>query len=255
MMQPDFYQLSPLFAELPKLPLSNHWPTLAELNQFYQHTHPNSNLRFVPQAARSDSFAEQYEPRIYLKHEVQTRDQNWHDFFNFLVWLRFPLSKRAMNAKHYQEQQLRAGKSKQRSPLENTLALFDENGVIVICDQPDLLELLRNHQWHALFWLQRQRVMAHMRFIIIGHSLYEKALQPYIGMTGSGLIIDTVPTDIDQHVSELITSGKLHSTKQLNPVPILGIPGWSPLAEQESFYDNQTYFRPKPSGKNPVLSL
>jgi hypothetical protein len=34
-----------------------------------------------------------YETRIWARGEVETRPGNWHDFFNALVWLSFPLSK------------------------------------------------------------------------------------------------------------------------------------------------------------------
>ncbi|MBL8391935.1 MAG: DUF3025 domain-containing protein, partial [Candidatus Accumulibacter sp.] len=34
-----------------------------------------------------------YETRIWLTGEVATRPDNWHDFFNALVWFAFPNTK------------------------------------------------------------------------------------------------------------------------------------------------------------------
>jgi hypothetical protein len=39
-----------------------------------------------------------YECRIWETGEVETRPDNWHDFFNALVWLSFPQTKIAVSA-------------------------------------------------------------------------------------------------------------------------------------------------------------
>ena len=73
--------------------LAAHQPPIA--------VHSGKPLRFVAQATGKQPFAQQYEPRCYLKGEVQTRENNWHDLFNALVWLVFPQAKAAINARHY----------------------------------------------------------------------------------------------------------------------------------------------------------
>jgi DUF3025 family protein len=35
----------------------------------------------------------------------------------------------------------------------------------------------------------------------------------------------------------------LHAPSSLAPVPVLGIPGWSPQSAHESFYEDHSYFR------------
>ena len=70
------------------------------------------------------------------------------------------------------------------------LTLLDESGVLVACADPELARLLRDFRWKELFWHNRERLAAAMGFYLYGHGLYEKALRPYIGMTGQGLILN-----------------------------------------------------------------
>ncbi|NIQ10006.1 MAG: DUF3025 domain-containing protein, partial [Gammaproteobacteria bacterium] len=134
-----------------------------------------------PQAARASSFQEQYEPRIYLRGEVQTRRHNWHDFFQVLVWSAFPDTKKTINALHYVSAQQRLNEKghTNRSPTENMLALFDECGAVLLSSDPALLKMIRNFEWHELFWLNREKLLRSLRCIVFGHAMYEKALNPY----------------------------------------------------------------------------
>ena len=216
-------------------------------------------LRFVPQEYGKLPFESQYEPRCYLKGEVQTRADNWHDLLNALVWLVFPLSKAAINARHYEAltgaPDGDASRS-QRGAVRDMNTLFDESGVIVVCADPDLAGLLRDFRWKELFWSQRQRVRASMDFFLFGHGLYEKALQPYVGMTGQGLLLPVEPAffgwplerrlaHLDELLAQyLVTPEHCRDTAELTPVPLLGVPGWTPDNESPAYYDNTAYFRP-----------
>jgi hypothetical protein len=79
-----------------------------------------------------------YEPRIFLKGEIPTRRNNWHDFFNALIWATFPKTKAALNMRHfiaYDEMIVslpfqKTGKNRTRE--QDRLTLFDEGGAIVI---------------------------------------------------------------------------------------------------------------------------
>ena len=51
-------------------------------------------IRFVPAHQLP---AVDYEKHIFITGEVSTREKNWHDLFNALVWSRFPSLKVAMN--------------------------------------------------------------------------------------------------------------------------------------------------------------
>ena len=115
------------------------------------------DIRFVPQAPKTDIFEDGYEPRIFLKGEVQTRENSWHDFFNALVWHSFPNTKRTINSLQYQHLKQRYPR-KRRLPAENMLTLFDENGAVVLSKDPELLDLIKEHRWHELFWKRRNEV-------------------------------------------------------------------------------------------------
>lgn len=92
---------------------------------------------FVPQSALPEGTA--YEQYIWDTRRVPTRD-NLHDFFNGLVWLRFPHTKRRLN--QLQAQAIAAdGVQAVRGPLRDALTVFDENGALL--QAPDAL-------WDAL---------------------------------------------------------------------------------------------------------
>lgn len=258
----EFITQSPIFTPLSHIyPLQwqkrQSWPLLQDYNTLLKNsgqkiirTYSGFPLQFIPQIMQQNQFEDFYEPKIYLEGKVQTRIQNWHDFFNMLVWLTFPKIKAAINKQHYLALSKRWPHNKKRTEIENKLAHFDENGVIVISTDKGLIELLQDHQWKELFWYQREHVQQHMRCYVLGHSLYEKALKPYIGMTGSAHLL-IMPADflqlslneqiihLDQRISEKIQN--IH----LSPLPVLGIPDWHEDNNQESFYENINYFRPK----------
>lgn len=215
-------------------------------------------LRFVAQAHGKLPFEEQYEPRCFLKGEVQTRERNWHDLFNALVWLTFPRAKAAINARHFQALTTarKDDAASQRGAVRDMNTLFDESGVIVACADPELEQMLRGFRWHELFWVHRAEVEARMDFHVFGHGLHEKCLRPYVGLTGQGLV---VAVDEDyfgwplerrlEHLDERVAAylddpGKCLDTAELTPVPLLGIPGWSDDNRDEAYYANTDYFRP-----------
>jgi hypothetical protein len=134
--------------------------------------------------------------------------------------------------------------------------LLDESGVIVACADPELSGLLGGFRWQELFWQRRADVCEGMGFYLLGHGLCEKALHPYTGMTGQGLVLA-----VDQdffgwtlarrmaHLDGLLVAylnspQHCRSTRELNPVPLLGVPGWTPENSAQAYYGNTAYFRP-----------
>lgn len=265
---PDFINSAPLFfpLQLQAELLSsnpNQWPSL----QDYQHLveqQPGSlrslsgaPIEFVPQADKPLRWQDDYEPRIYLTGEVQTRLHNWHDFFQVLVWTTFPKTKAVLNARHYhairQRKQSNPG-SKQRSPLENALTQFDECGAIVVASQKDLLQLIREFRWKELFWHHRSVLANQLQCFVFGHAVYEKALKPYIGLTAHA-ILHEVETGffawplaqqlnyLDNKTAQAFAHDLYSSPKRLQPFPLLGMPQWDDN-DKESYYDNRNYFRP-----------
>ena len=259
---------APMRALLQSLP-ADTWPDCEAFNALLAARLPEVRnaaglpVRFVSQAQRQASFEEKYEPRIYLRGEVQMRDQNWHDLFNALVWLAFPRAKAALNRRHFEALRAQQAAGMQnRGPQQDALTLFDEGGVVVLCADPALADLLRGHRWHELFWQKREALAACMGFFVFGHALYEKALQPFAGVTGRGLIFDCAAdllrapaaqqnAEIDALVAGVLNDdGRLAETRELAAVPVFGIPGWCAENARESYYDDRSYFRPAPLRRN-----
>lgn len=235
------------------------WPALDAYNALLDPGITSLNgarLKFAPQSPKPVSLEDKYEARIYLRGEVQTRTENWHDLFNALVWLAFPLTKATLNARHY-EAIVQSTHSANRGKTRDALTLFDESGIVVLYSEDELAGLLKGFEWKALFHARRQDVLKHMRFVIFGHSLYEKALNPYIGFTGKGLLlrveqalIDKLSTGqasaLDSMLAARFAPDNTIAAQDFTPVPLLGIPGWWKANESGEFYDNSGYFRPAP---------
>lgn len=243
----------------------SEWPTLAD----YQHqldglqqpilTASGKSLRVVMQNAdQCLDWREAYEPRIYRRGELQTRLENWHDCFNLLTWISFPASKAVLNARQYALLAARAEVAEigARSPRQDALTQFDESGVIVLSADPILSNLLTGFQWKSLFWENRGAVNQKMRYFLFGHGLMERALTPYRGLTGKGIILpvserffaETLATQLAQTdyllAQYLENREHLMQPQDLVPVPLLGIPGFSSENTQAEYYDDPRYFRP-----------
>lgn len=263
LQSPLFVPLHPILTELE----ANDFPTLQRCNALLAKHLPPINvqsgmpLRFVAQQRGKLSFEAQYEPRCYLAGEVQMRAHNWHDLLNALVWLTFPKTKAVLNARHYHALiEERASGNTRRRAVRDVNTLLDESGVIVAYadanDNPVLAALLQNFQWKELFWQRREQVRAGMGFYLFGHGLYEKALQPYVGMTAQGLLIKVeqeffswTPAQqlkqLDSLVADYLAAPEhCRSTRDLSPVPLLGVPGWAANNDCAAYYDNTDYFRP-----------
>lgn len=227
-------------------------------------TRSGQRLKIVPQDARPQCYEQRYAPRVFMTGELQTRSQNWHDFFQFLSWLLFPKAKATINALHISSAQAHvraADDFSRRSPLENMLSLFDECGAVIVASDAELLQLIREFRWQDLFWQQRTALAGKLRCIVFGHAMYEKALQPYIGLTANAILLEAEPELInapipalvralDERLSTLLGAGTAYKQpKDLQPFPILGMPGWHANNGSPAFYDNVRYFRPGRSCK------
>lgn len=260
-----FSSLKDYFGDLPQWPRHEDLNNLMARNKITIRTQSGKPVRFVPQVSgKQTSLNQKYEARIFLTGEIQTRTNNWHDLFNALVWQTFPQTKAMLNQIHFQAQQYESSNNiKDRCELRDALTLFDESGVIVVSDQTSLIQLLLNFEWKKLFWLQRNAILQSMRFFIFGHGLYEKALQPYTGMTGKGIILNVDPAffslalseqlnKLDGMLASLFTNTKPASS-QLTPVPVLGYPGWIDENRHEAYYDNKQYFRERRHWKSETI--
>ncbi len=239
----------------------DQWPSLEVINQAAIRRGltncRNLPLRFIAHRGDADSpaaVAIHYERQIAELGEIATRE-NWHDFFNTLQWLTFPQSKAAISEMHTRLLSAHAPEAQARSIPRDVLTLFDEGGVIVASSDASLLELIKNFQWRTLFVERRDDVIKHMHFYLAGHSVLEKMLNPFIGITAKAMLFEVDRTfaaqpaaaqiiELDTRAREwLMAPENLANTRNLHPLPILGIPGWDARNEAADFYDDAHYFR------------
>lgn len=225
------------------------WPQLGDYQSLFKQS--GVGIQPVVQASEITRFNEQYEPRVFLKQELQTRTENWHDFFNAMIWLKFPHSKQALNQRHY-ESALQREAGSNRSTLENRLTQFDECGAVIVAASEMPLQLIRNHQWQELFIEQAALFKQDIRCIVFGHAIFEKALNPYIGMTCHCLMLadpallaelkDGHSEGLDRTIKDYWLKQPTSHPDRLQPLPLLGIPGYWPQ-QNSDFYANEKYFR------------
>ena len=205
-----------------------------------------------------------YEQIIHQQHIIPTRPNSWHDLFNGLIWLQFPQTKRLLNQQHVEDIE-RYGLSP-RTHRRNNVTHFDECGVVVTYQRTEvfsqLIENLKQHQWHAVFVENRQHWGKEINSFIFGHANLEMLLQPFMGLTGKCLVIEvdsrfsTLPyqkqvAELDTRLVSHIQQTNLFSTsKPFNPLPLLGIPDVWDANNDPEFYGNTDYFRPRPSPKS-----
>ncbi len=220
--------------------LEHGLPRLDELNaaaaQAGLRAASGAPLRFVPPGGDPRG----YEIRIFESGSVPTREGNLHDLFNAMAWLAFPKTKARLNALHAAQIPLEGGR---RGRFRDLLTIFDEGGALVVCEDEELIGLLRGFRWRELFWDRRGRVRASMRILVLGHAVLEQALEPWPGITCKALFVSS--GDADGQAAEWLERLPRTATPQvLAPLPIFGYPGWFPGNELEAFYRDERYFRP-----------
>ena len=243
---PLYWPLRPWLAQLPPHPDARAVAALAERYPIIDDN--GRRIRFVP--PRPDGLI--YECRIRESGEVETRPDNWHDWFNALVWLSFPQTKLAVSARHVRAM-TPAGAA--RGSERDALTHFDECGIVVLASRPELLDLLRGFQWQALFVARRAEVERHMRFVVFGHATYEALLKPFRGLTAKAVLhaVDetwlSLPAEaqiaaVDTLLAADLTSGRYLRPRDFQPLPLLGIPGVTPENADPAYYDDTWQFRP-----------
>jgi len=194
-----------------------------------------------------------YEARIGLNGQVETRADNWHDFFNALVWCAFPLSKQAINGRHLQALAQVPGEA--RGATRDAMTHFDECGALVLAADPSLLELLRTFRWKELFWERRPDLAASLRVVVFGHATYEQLLAPFRGLTAKAVLYEVSHAHLaavdggdlsalDRRLAEELAAGRHGVPRELQPLPLLGLPGVTPDNENPLYYDDTWQFRP-----------
>jgi Protein of unknown function (DUF3025) len=226
------------------------WPDVAALNA---RASPAGVPRFVAQTRDLECEDLHYEMRIATRNEVATRERNWHDLLNALVWMRFPALKSALNVR--QAEGIRRAGTKRRTRAQCALTHFDEAGVVVLLRDESLLPPWDAHDWHGLFWRARDAWReGRIEAVVFGHALLEHALRPGQLLVGKALAC-AMPLSgkVDSaiaHIAAAIRSGELlNDPQELRPLPLSGIPGWHPGNRAEVFYRTEPCFRPLRAGR------
>lgn len=215
-------------------------------------------VRFIPQADLPAGVA--YESHIFATGGVPTRC-NLHDFLNGLVWMRFPATKRRLNALQAQAIAQAGGVQATRGPLRDALTLFDENAALLQAPKP-LWQALQARDWHALCVTHRA-LWAQARLVLFGHALLEKLVAPYKSITAHVLCLpvppelgppplhanaDTTTAQSAPHPWDAWLAQQLApdwlARKPFTPLPVLGVPGWWPANADPAFYADAQVFRP-----------
>ena len=202
---------------------------------------------FVPQDRQPKSIG--YEAHIHGTGQVPTRD-NLHDFFNALIWLHFPATKRVLNQLQTEEIH-RHPRQNLRGKQRDAATLFDENAAIVVSHHPSITAWLVQRQWHTLLFANATRFRAECQVILFGHALLEKLIHPYKAITahvwtlhGEDLNLpDRDPLSLpvlDEVLATTVAPGFVSS--DFHHLPILGVPGWYP-GQDEAFYADTSVFR------------
>ena len=198
---------------------------------------------FVPQAALPADQA--YEKFIFDTRQVPTRD-NLHDLFNGLCWLRFPETKRCLNA--LQAAQIaQSGVQPLRGAVRDALTVFDENAALLSAPQP-LWEALQARQWDRLF-VELRPLWRQARLVLFGHALLETLTNPRKSITAH-VYCAPAPAGsldgLDHWAAGALRQADL-TAKIFLPLPVLGVPGWWAQNEVLSFYDDPQVFRLSPA--------
>jgi len=192
--------------------------------------------------AAGDAGAAAYEAHIAATGRVPSRD-NAHDLFNALIWLAFPRTKAALNARQGREL-ARDGVGATRGPVRDAATLIDESGLLLAAGEETCAALMRR-DWPFLFATQRWRWGRDWTPFAFGHALIDKLRAPYKGLTAVVVCLPeaaATATQIDRAAAQWVRDAPL-APPLLSHLPVLGIPGWWPANEDSAFYADAAVFR------------
>lgn len=198
-------------------------------------------IRFVPQDQLPAGTP--YEQFIFETGRCPVRP-GLHDFFNGLVWHRFPRTKSALNRLQATEI-ARGGVGGRRGPVRDAITVFDENGALLQAP-PQLWDALRERAWRRLF-VDLRPLWGDARLLVFGHALLEQLAEPRKGLTAHVWCEDAALDSgaaADAWLAARCTAERL-AAKPFTPLPVLGVPGWWAGNENFSFYDDSLVFRPR----------
>jgi hypothetical protein len=194
---------------------------------------------------------------------IPTRASSFHDLLGALIWLHFPALKTAIHRVQL------AGDALSRGPMENAATHLDESGVLVFSSEPKIFEALSALKWLEVFWERRAELERTTRFLVFGHGLLDALRDPHPRLMGKALFarvaadrLECAPADFRVFVDRAFAAavpGFLSAPSRLQPLPVLGVPGWSAI-QSRAYYEDERYFRtarrsPRPASAPCWLEL
>jgi|SRR6188768_3036970 len=177
---------------------------------------------------------------------IPTRLGSFHDLFGALIWLHFPALKTAIHRLQL------ASEKNARGPRENAATHLDESGVLVLGTEPRIFESLAALEWGEVFWQRRAELERTTRFLVFGHGLLDSLRDPHPRLMGKALFarVSREQFGLGSCDFRVFLDGALAARladflsepARLNPLPVLGVPGWSPN-QSRAYYEDERYFR------------
>ncbi len=225
------------------------WPSVAQIDAqlaLHRHRFSGQRLRAVAQTPALLADGLHYEVRAFQSGHIATREGSWHDLLNALIWLAHGDIKCALNARQVDDI-ARVG-ARQRTRGQCALTHFDEAGVVLVLREPQRLAAWDEHDWLGMFAGLTSDDYA---IAVIGHALLEHALVAEQTLVGKALVVlDDRPRQAIHAclpmLAESIRSGQVLSDPQeMRPLPLMGLPGWHPLAGRREFLERAPCFAGK----------
>ena len=236
---------------------SEQWPSVESLNcspETLVHANTHKPLVFERQTAELLNDEMHYEQRIYQRGIIATRENNWHDLFNAMMWLKYPNIKSALNFRQWNDIEQHGLKT--RTPSQCAMTLFDEAGAVVIMPS-EMLECWKRHDWHGLFiehadaWRTGQAQVA-----VFGHALLDHALVTETLLVAKCIVLEE-KSDLAiclEQVANDIQAGKcLLANSELRTLPLCGIPSWHSATNSAEFVRTAACFSPLSAKKRALV--
>jgi hypothetical protein len=254
--QAPYAWLHPRFVEaVRRLPA---WPPPSGFDELAASVPPGPSVerpRFVAQERAALKRAGGYEEHVAKLRQVPTRERNWHDFFNMAVWAHFPRTRWALNRLHVDSSLGPVDPRNGRTPEQNIASQLDESGIVIASSDGELLRDLRALLFKRVFWERRGQWLESVRYWIVGHGSLESLLSPHPALATKAVLLELPQAPHSYQPDELrlladertaaIVDGWRGQTARLDPVPLLGVPGFTDN-DRADLYDDPRYFRLEP---------
>jgi len=152
-----------------------------------------------------------YDARIDALGLLPTREANYHDFFNAMVWATFPLSKAAIAARQHgiwkrELEPMFTQLPSRRTREQDALAMLDEGGLIVLAPPAIEREVRARCEAGDEAWLRAQRATNTVKTFVFGHALHEHMVSTDALIRANPIVVRANAHDADVALASNIAS-------------------------------------------------